>query len=237
MYIDETYQEKMPFVILSAYIVNSKEWKDLNNKIKRIKTDFFREQSFNFKLIRTHKYNLRESLPWTSLSEGRKKEFNETFWDLVTKNKDSILASIINKEKMIISDKGLNFKLAYSFLLQRFQYFLEEHENETGFVIYDKAECSKEIMELSNYHKDFLEKDIKITDKGKEKIIYLKNIYENLMSDDDAKNNFLQISDMIGAAISGKYNFNKDEWFDKLKGSIRKSSEGKIEGYGIKVFP
>ncbi|MED0676182.1 DUF3800 domain-containing protein [Aneurinibacillus thermoaerophilus] len=47
----------------------------------------------------------------------------------------------------------------------------------------------------------------------------------------------LQLADYCAGPIQQYFSTGKDEWYQKMRGKIRKSPGGKVSGYGIKTFP
>lgn len=247
LYIDESYDKKSKYIIMAGFGIPCSNWKMINDKIRKIKLDYFEDMNVNLRKVRRKKYD--EYKHWEKLSEEEKEKFNEEFYNLICSQENVILASIINKKEMKKKNKELFFYLPYGFIVQRYQYFLSA-KKEFGLIIMDQAKNSKEINNLSYAHRDFLyqgvpvkreDKTFKI--KGKEHIlkgykkIALKNICEELIFLDDDENSLLQIVDMIAAAINAEYNYGQEKWFKKIKSIIRKSPKGEMKGWGIKFFP
>jgi len=246
MYIDESYGSKSKYVVLSGYIIKDSDWRSIDNSIRKLKKDLFDDESYNLKNIRRNKHEKNKL--WQNLSDVKKQEFNTRFYEII-KNNATLITTLINKENMDYKNKPFYFQLAYSFLLQRFQYFLQE-KSQNGFVVMDQAECSEEVKGLYSYHSSLLQEGIPIKpttiqlkigdatvslkDYVRQKVNY---IFENVFFDDDETNNMLQIADMVAAGISSKYNHGTDRYFKLIEPILRKSKEGKVEGYGLKIFP
>lgn len=247
IYIDESYDSNSNYIIMVGFIVPFEKWKLLNNKIEQLKLKYFLNPFMNLKEIRRKNYDKNKH--WESLSNEKKEEFNKEFYSIISEKDYTIITGIINKEKMNKKNKELLFRLCYGFIIQRYQYFLSEHKL-YGIVIMDIAKASKEIQDLYLIHKNFMREGIPTeredtTLKIKSEEILIKgykkqaisNICENLIFLNDKEHNQLQITDMIAAAMSAKFNRNDDRWYKKIEEIIRKSKDGKIKGYGIKFFP
>lgn len=161
-----------------------------------------------------------------------------------------LMVSLIDKDKMRTKEKGDLFNLAHSFLAQRFEYHLDSYPGSYGSIILDKAESSKEILNLSEIHKDIIENGVIV--KGTTTVdnsdgtfsIHLNTptrrriykIVENLTFQLDDDNNFLQIADLVAGAFSAKYNRKLNKFSSPYKKLLRKKSDGTVLRYGIKVF-
>jgi hypothetical protein len=250
MYIDESYEREAPFITLVGLIVPNEKWKELNTKLGELKSEFFGNPKYNLKYIRRKRDDPDKK--WDQLSEVEKARFNEKFHTLLNENVNIIVA-LIDRSKMKSKTVQTYFKVAYSFLLERFEYFLRDFKNCYGSVVMDYARNSPEINSLRNLHEQDLENGVRVWHgnlilldrEGQWKEILtnqerrepLTRIVESLTFEKDDKNNFLQISDLIAGAFAYEYNRNVDKFSSPYKELLRKSPNGKVEGYGLKIFP
>ena len=159
---------------------------------------------------------------------------------------------------MGIGDRIALFEQAYSFVVERFEYFLDSL-NCYGSIIMDEANKSKEVSNLRIAHRKILNDGVIVyhlyggehlpsrfksnsmhkyaTDKSDFVRMQVKRIVENLQYQQDQDNNFIQVADLVAYALSLKYNCKKDRFYTKYKKFLRKSPRGRIEGYGLKIFP
>lgn len=245
MYIDESYDRNSKYLVMAGCITPHSSWRSMDEEIRRLKMDYLESPYVNLKIMRRSKH-------------ARREKFFEKFYSLFNKSDCLVVASLINKEKMSSQNKKLNFKLAYSFLLERYEHFLEDSgQDNFGIVIMDKAKNSAEINQLVSFHDDILKYGIIVAKKqipkdadDKSKVVKLKDvlnkykrkpvkrIIESLIFQDDTNNNFLQAADCISSAISLKYNRRIDKYYRQFENIIRKGPiTGDIDGYGIKIFP
>lgn len=248
MYIDESYNSKADHIVMSGLTIPLNKWNETNKKIEDLKRKYFKNQSMNLKAIRRKGYD--QDSYWNSLSKQKQDEFNQELYDIICDKEHIIIAGLIVNSKMKDRNKELLFTLCYSFILERFEYFLDSKDSE-GLIVIDKAESSKEVMNLQRKHSEYLKngipvkrEDTRINIKGKDKIFKrymrreIKRVCESILFLDDKSNNFLQLADIISYAIACRYNSKKESWyFNKIKGNIRCSSKGEIMGYGLKFFP
>jgi len=247
LYIDETYERKAKYLILGGLIINEAHWIELNKNIKELKLKYFKNDSVNLRDIRRKNYDKNEN--YLSLDADRKKEFDNELYSLLSLPHFTYVASLINTKKMERSKRRFIFQLAYSFLIERFQYFLQENK-ERGIIIMDESK-STEIKSLFDYHKSCLEKGVpnkavfSEVKHGEDtfqvksyEYMEIPHIVEHLFFLDDKHSNHIQIADMVCSAISGKFNRKRDFYYKKIEQNIRKDPKtGKMEGYGLKFFP
>lgn len=248
MYVDESYDSDRKFVVLAGFIIPLKFWHKLDCDLKHLKQEYFFDRHINLKHLRRHKYDANAL--WQKLSEKQRCEFDDKLWGIIAAPDNTAIVAIIDREKMEKADKNLLFHLPYSFILERYEYFLSENRA-VGIVIMDRANNSKEITALYYSHRKFLRGGIPVKRlppdppiKGKVRRLtkgyqykYLTHVCEGLgfMNDDDS--NFLQIADRIASAVSSKFNHNISKWYDRLEPILRKGDDGKPNGFGLKLFP
>ena len=248
LYLDESYDKKSRYIILAGFIVNESEWGFINEEVKKLKIKYFKDPNINLKELRRKNYDENQS--YNNLSPEERSKFNEELYRLLESENFTFLAALIDQSVLENKDKNFWFQLAYSFLIQRFQYFLQEKRSR-GLIIIDQSK-NEEIKNLFFYHKKCLDEGVpvntvlkKIEDSDGEVFLMkdyeymdLTQIVEHLHFLDDDHSNHLQIADLICAAFYGKYNRNADYYYKKIESRIRKCSKtGKIEGFGIKIFP
>lgn len=248
MYIDESYDNKASYIALVGIIIRSNEWKMVNDELDNLRKAKFKDETFNFKSIRRKNYD--KKMIWKNLPDSEKRDF-EAKLDNILKGKVTVIAALIDRDKMNSKRKEFLFKLAYSFLIERFEYFLEDFPDCFGTVVMDEASESPEIKELIGFHKQIL-KDGVIVDKGEitsivgnvieydfEKAIYKKTcrIVENLTFQKDDSSNFLQVADLIASAFSFEYNRKISKFSSRYRSLLRKSDSGDVKGFGLKEFP
>jgi hypothetical protein len=248
MYVDESYDAGRKFVILAGFIIPLKFWHKLDYDLRHLKQRYFLDQHINLKHLRRHKYDA--AALWEKLSEKEKSEFDDKLWSIIASPENTAIVAVIERERMEKDDKNLLFHLPYSFILERYEYFLSEN-HAVGIVIMDRANSSKEIIDLYYSHRKFLRGGIPVKrlpnpspDKGKMRRLgksyqykQLTHVCEGLGFMDDDDSNFLQIADRIASAVSSKFNQKITRWYDKLEPILRKGVDGKPDGYGLKLFP
>ena len=248
LYLDESYENTAPFIALSGVIVAHDKWKPLHDQLSTLKMKYFGDKDFNLKAIRRNKYDKQGK--WISLSDSQKKSFESEYFTIL-QDKATLMVSLIDQSKMNGKDKNKLFELAYSFLLQRFEYHLDSFPGAYGSVIIDSAKTSTEIKNLWNVHRDILEKGV-ITKgystvdnlDGTISILFntptrrqINKIFENLIFQPDDTNDCLQIADLVASAFAVEYNRKKGMFSSPYKSLLRQKSDGTVQGYGIKIFP
>ena len=248
LYIDESYDNNAKFITLAGVIVPHDMWHPINRKLNDMKNRYFVDETFNLKDMRRHKHSSDKR--WENLTTVQQSDFNDEYHKILD-NGIELMVSLIDVKKMNKKDKSTLFKLAYSFLVERFEYHLDSYHDSYGSIIYDTANNSHEIKNLVKEHKEILEKGViikgySVTDKkGRTYIIELNTptrrpinkVIDNLTFQNDNDNNFIQIADLVAAAFSAEYNRNLRKFSSPYKKLLRAGPHGKVLGYGIKIFP
>lgn len=248
LYIDESYDNNAKFITLAGVIVSHDRWHLINTQLNELKKRYFGEEPFNLKDMRRHRYSRDKR--WDNLTSTQQNDFNNEYHNILD-NGIKLVVSLIDESKMNKKDENTLFKLAYSFLVERFEYHLDSYQDSYGSIIYDSAHKSKKIENLVKEHKEILEKGVIV--KGYSLIDYgdgtygfdlntptrraINKIIDNLTFQNDNDNNFIQIADLVAAAFSAEYNRNLRKFSSPYKKLLRASPHGKVLGYGIKIFP
>lgn len=248
MYIDESYDTNAPYIALAGVIVPDDKWHYVNRSLNNLKRSYFGDDKFNLKAIRRNKYD--EEGRWSKLTPQEKLHFNVLFHSILN-NGIVLMVSLIDKSKMNKKDKADLFKLAYSFLVQRFEYHLSSSSDSYGSVIVDEADTSQEVRKLWNAHREIMElgvitKGTTTTNNPDGTIsisfntptrLPITRIIDNLTFQRDDFSNYLQIADLVASAFSVEYNRNIGKFSSPYKSLLRHKKDGTVLGYGLKIFP
>jgi len=118
------------------------------------------------------------------------------------------------------------------FVTERFQFYLQAHEDRKGLIIADFPGSGKEEKKLLQDYYRLLEKGTK----------YVKpaNIVMNLLTTESRLNPSLQVADLVVGITTGmctplrKYAL---QYWDIVKRNFHRNQNGKVMGCGLKVFP
>ena len=256
MYLDESYDDKASFICLAGVIVRNDKWKTLNEGIDSLKMTYFKDLEYNLKMIRRRNYDPPKSSQ--KLSKQKITRFEKDYFSILKNNDIVLIIALIDKSKMALNDKITLFELVYSFLIERFEYFLDTLDS-YGSVIMDAAKNSKEVNNLWEVHRKILKEGVivdhlavgtalpskykqnsmhKFTTDGSNFVhMEIKRIVENLQYQQDKYSNLVQVADLVASAFSVKYNRKNDKFFKKYEKFLRRGPRRIIDGYGLKIFP
>lgn len=237
IFIDESERQTNKnnyFFALCGLIIDCKDVIEIEEKLRKLKE--------NYKLT-----NLKE-LKSKTFDKKEKIQISKEIFDIIEEGNSTILSAILGSialrdEKTL---KNRHFD-AITFIVERF-YMRLQRENENGIVIHDSIEKTEERELRENFYK-FIDSE-KVILMGKDKGNLKTRIYPSILFSNDGHSEILQATDLIATSLNSavwkcleseseldienlfNYNFYlKTYWplFDK-------SYEGKINGWGIKVW-
>ena len=118
------------------------------------------------------------------------------------------------------------------FVTERFQFYLQAHEDRKGLIIADFPGSGKEEKKLLQDYYQLLEKGTK----------YVKpsNIVMNLLTTESRLNPALQVADLVVGITTGMCTPRRDyalQYWDIVKRDFHRNQNGEVMGCGLKVFP
>ena len=118
------------------------------------------------------------------------------------------------------------------FVTERFQFYLQDHEDRKGLIIADFPGSGKEEKKLLQDYYQLLEKGTK----------YVKpsNIVMNLLTTESHLNPSLQVADLVVGITTGMCTPQRRyalQYWDIVKRNFHRNQNGEVMGCGLKVFP
>jgi hypothetical protein len=150
---------------------------------------------------------------------------------LVTLFKGKLIAAVLQTDiskQSLIEAKWQ----CIEFVTERFQFYLQAHEDKKGLIIADFPGSGKEEKKLLQDYYHLLEQGTK----------YVKpaNIVMNLLTTESHLNPALQVADLVIGITTGmctpRRNFAFRYW-DIIKHDFHRNQNGEVMGCGLKVFP
>jgi len=244
MFIDESRIEENRYTCVVGLIVPARKvigiCKKINKIVKRYlgKEYSFSDGTLNLKWIRKTKH---EETPFSRLSERQRHNFSKRIYRTLKTSNCTLLCSIVEERK--------NYQNAVKeglyFILERFFYFLRENDS-YGIVISDKPASEK-----YDYMNELIELVRSFEFWGKE---FRERIYQDIFFTRDEWDPMIQVTDLLAFTFSSyirwclkhislselsevrdfRYRLRKNRFFKMTLPLIRKRSDGRVLGYGIK---
>jgi len=150
---------------------------------------------------------------------------------LVRSFNGKIIVAVIQRDGSKQSLKEAKWK-CIEFVTERFQFYLQIHDDKKGLIISDFPGSGKEEKKLLHDYYQLLDIGTK----------YVKpsNIIMNLLTTESHLNPALQVADLVVGITTGMCTPCSDyavPYWDIVKPNFHRSQTGKVVGCGLKVFP
>jgi hypothetical protein len=124
--------------------------------------------------------------------------------------------------------------MTYKVVTERFQYYLQDISRSSGAtfrgIIVADHRGKHDDTYLRVRHQELVENESAFTSA-------YKNLIEGLFLTPSHMSVGIQFADLVAGTIWRRFSANDDFWFEKIKSCLRTSPAGKIDGYGIVLFP
>lgn len=151
--------------------------------------------------------------------------------DLVRSFNGKVIVAVIQRDELKQSVIEAKWK-CIEFVTERFQFFLQEHEDRNGIIIADFPGSGKE-------EKKLLQNCFHLLEKGTD-YVRPKNIVMNLLTTESHLNPALQLADLVVGITTGMCTPRRSyalPYWDIVKRSLHCNQNGQVIGCGLKVFP
>lgn len=237
IFMDESEKQRKKnkyFFVLCGLIIDEENLFLIEEKVKNLKT--------NYNLV-----NLKE-LKSEKIEKQIKLKISEEIFNLLSENKSVVLSTILGSITLQdIKNIENNYFTALTFMIERFFLRLIK-EKEKGMIIHDSIEKKAENALRKKLHKFITSEELLMGIKSRGK--FISSIYPSVFFSNDEHCEILQITDLIATALSSAVwkcfentsnisteqlpeynNYLRIYWplFDR-------SSEGKVDGWGIKIW-
>jgi hypothetical protein len=150
---------------------------------------------------------------------------------LVNSFRGKIIVAVICMDSSHQNPKEAKWKCT-EFVTERFQFYLQNHEDNKGLIIADSlASWTEDRRFLQDYHR-FKEEGTK----------YVKpwNIVMNLLTTESCLNPCLQLADLVVGITTKMCTPRRryaPEYWDVVRHNFHRNQNGKVMGCGLKIFP
>ncbi len=244
MFLDESgdhslakVDNQFPVFCLAGCIFDEDEYRQNSNA----KIDAFKIRYFNNSNVILHSREIRKCEPPFNilLNPKTKQNFYTNLNNLISDLSFVVLASVIlkNRLKDQYFDPSNPYALALQFIMERFLYFLEG-SNDIGYICAESRD-PKANTDLLNTFTNTINNGSYFDNYPCVKAERFQQRIQKMIFITKQKNeNGHQIADLVAYPIArfGLDNKKLNPAFDIIKDKFR-SKNGKITGYGLKIFP
>jgi len=220
------------FLIVGGIVLSERNWLRLRDEAVALK--------------RQHKISPERELKWTHLRSPRKgislehldfekrRVFAKDFFSLIKKVRGSRIITVIVKKGKLYKRRQVGFSTidlyaeAYSVLLERFEYYLED-KRDLGLVIHDFTSNFDETEKMRRVGRKII--------KNGTRWAKMTNLFETFLFVPSEQSIGVQAADFIVGAVSRWQNAKDEQYLKIIKDKFLRNKKGKIEGAGLKFFP
>lgn len=246
MYIDESgdtiplSQNGKKFLVLTGCIIQENQIQQIEEEFRQIKDKYYQNCDVEIKsnFLRYANPDLSENSPLKLNSRVKYDELEKEVGNFLKKIEVVLYSIVIHKDSYWEQYPSQNpYHIAYMFLLERFQKFLEL-KKALGICVIDPREGQTEKHfignELNNLHEKMRHEDGAIWRK-------CQNIIEKLLFSQSDQTIGIQIADLFCYPIYHIFEYNKkaeEYWrFKELSYPKLYKNGTVVDGYGLKYFP
>jgi len=218
--------------VLGGIIISESTWFNIDTDLKQLRKKYNVTGEIKWRYFFAHK---DKPTPLSHLSPEPKEQFRTDLFRIISQYKSIKIISAIADVNQCYQHSHINsdddlYWFAYKRLTERFQYYLQDLSREAGskmngIVICDHRE-RKQDKRLQNMHYKMMH--------GKEEYTSnFENILEGVFIVPSHFSTGIQLADMVAGSIYRWFAKNDDRYYKQIYSRIRKSPNGKVEGYGI----
>jgi hypothetical protein len=243
MFLDESgdhslikIDDQFPVFCLAGCIFDESEY----DKNAKAKIDALKIRYFNTPDIILHSREIRKCVPPFNilLNATTKQNFYKDLNNLLVSLPYTIIASVILKKKLKnrYSDPANPYGLSLQFIMERFLYYLEEN-NDFGYISVESRD-PKSNTDLLNTFTDIINNGSGSDTHHMSAKQFQAKIQKMIFVTKQQNENGHQVADLV-AYPTAKFGLNREKKnlaFSVIEQKFRKMN-GKILGYGLKIFP
>jgi hypothetical protein len=129
-----------------------------------------------------------------------------------------------------VNDQQGIYNLTFKVLTERFQYYLQDREKETGDTEFGLIICDHrghgDDKRLRAHHQMLVNSTAGFTST-------YSHLIESVLLQPSNLSIGVQFADMVAGAVWRKFERNDEKWFAQMQSTLRRSSSGKVDGYGL----
>lgn len=225
------------YFVIGGVIIPDGVWHGVASALDSIRERFGIKGEIKWRFFALNNKDADNSLSHLNVTD-RDTVRNEIF-GLITARKSIKVLAVVTAVATAYNLPTVNnaddlYQFSYKPITERFQYFLQDMERDTGQKTNGIIVCDhrgpKDDKRLQELHQKLLHQD------G----IYLssyKNLIEGLFIAPSHWSVGIQLADLVAGAVFRKFERGDDRFFNLIKGSFRTGPGGKLEGYGLIKVP
>lgn len=225
------------FFVIAGLIIPEQRWSRVAKQLQGLKTRWQYHGELKWRFFSPN--NTDSQNPMLNWEIADRNAFRESVFSIITGDKSlQIIAGICDAELAYtlpnVNDQSDIYFRTYKVVTERFQYYLQDITKASGTMFHGLIVADHRGRDddktIRDQHQRLVEQEGAYTSS------YL-NMIEGLFLQPSHQSVGIQLADMIAGGIWRQWGANDARWIEILRPSFRKSSSGRIDGYGIARFP
>lgn len=226
------------FFTLGGVIIPEDHWHEIEKEMIHLKNHYKVEGEIKWRYFAKDRSEVTKT-PLSHLAVQEKEELRNALYTMMTKFKSVKLISVVVDVRRAylldyVQTENDLYWFAYKQMTERFQYHLQDISRVVGSKINGIIICDhrqpKDDLLLRHLHQ-------KLLTRTKLHHTFYDNLVEGVFMAPSHLSVGIQFADLVAGAVFRKYVRNDNRYFNLIRDSFRKSSTGKIEGYGLVKWP
>lgn len=230
-------RDKRPYFVMAAMVMHEAQWHAVASEFRALLKRFDIKGEIKWRYFGLHNDDPDNSV--AHLDEAARDDLRSDLYSIITARKSiKIMACVSSAVSAYaldyVSDADDLYLYTYKTLTERFQYYLQDMsravgDKQLGIVVADHRGKTQDEL-LRKRHAGL------VAERGVFTSAY-QNYVEIVFLTPSHYSVGIQLADMVAGAIGRKYNVGDDRYFAQIKGAIRTSTAGRMDGFGLVKFP
>lgn len=243
LFIDESGTPPAParagqnYFVLGGVIIPEGVWHQVAGSLDDIRRRFGIEGEIKWRFFAPGNQDADNSLVHLSIAD--RDTVRAEIFGIMTARKSIKLLAVVTSVAAAYELRTVNtadelYHLSYKPITERFQYFLQDMERDTGQSVNGIIVCDhrgpRDDKRLQGLHQRLLHQDGEYASR-------YKNLIEGLFIAPSHWSVGIQLADLVAGAVYRKFERDDGRFFDVIKGTFRTGPKGQIDGFGLIRVP
>ncbi len=227
----------VPYFVLGGVIIPDAVWRSLRNALDQTKAKYGIVGEIKWRYFAPNNDDQDNTL--LHLDIPARNSFREDVYSLLTARRSIKALAVVSSVRACYAQPSINndddlYHFTYKPITERFQYYLQDLERESGQDMSGMIVCDhrgpRDDKRLQAMHQRLL-------NQNSDKYSSYPNLIEGLFIAPSHWSVGIQLADMVAGAVYRKFVANDSRFYDQIESAFRKSPGGKVEGYGLVKHP
>lgn len=228
--------DNCPLFVLGGVIIPDDFWHRAKADLDHLKKIYAIKGEIKWRYFAPH-HKKQHAL--SHLAGKDKEDLRSAMYGIIRKYKSIKTIAVITNVRQAYELSYINsaddlYWYSYKQMTERFQYYLQDISRISGQKINGIIVCDhrapKDDMRLQELHS-------KLLSGHHDAYSNYSHLVEGVFIAPSHLSVGVQFADMVAGAVLRHYHAEDNRFFEQIKDTFRKSEQGKIEGYGLVVFP